>query len=169
MDLSQNFYILALAPNAARLSVRFFYVNSFGSILKNIAEHYERLSIVKPVREEQDYLGIRDMLNETVNQKSKNKTPISNMSALVLQAILSGNRYPASLIYGSVNSYPCRKWSYQLETGSNDQSNSNKKLRLDEMRRTYGNLMKTAMWRLCAGKTIFCTGSHTERCESSDY
>lgn len=97
MDLSQNFYILALAPNAARLSVRFFYVNSFGSILKNIAEHYERLSIVKPVREEQDYLGIRDMLNETVNQKSKNKTPIPNMSALVLQAILSGNRYPASL------------------------------------------------------------------------
>lgn len=93
MDLSQNFYILALAPNAARLSVRFFYANSFGSILKNIAEHYERLSIVKPVWEEQDYLGIRDMLNETVNQKSKNKTPIPNMSALVLQAILSGNRY----------------------------------------------------------------------------
>ena len=30
MDLSQNFYILALAPNAARLSVRFFYANSFG-------------------------------------------------------------------------------------------------------------------------------------------
>ncbi len=97
MDLSQNFYILALAPNAARLSVRFFYANSFGSILKNIAEHYERLSIVKPVWEEQDYLGIRDMLNETVNQKSKNKTPIPNMSALVLQAILSGNQYPASL------------------------------------------------------------------------
>ena len=27
MDPKQNFYILALAPNAARLSVRFFYVN----------------------------------------------------------------------------------------------------------------------------------------------
>ena len=97
MDPEQNFYILALAPNAARLSVRFFYVNSFGKILQNIAEHYERLRIVRPVWEEQDYLGIRDMLNETVNQKSKDKKPVPNMAALVLQAILSGGRYPASL------------------------------------------------------------------------
>lgn len=97
MDPKQNFYILALAPNAARLSVRFFYVNSFGNILQNIAEHYERLKIVKPVWAEQDYLGIRDMLNETVNQKSKDKTPAPNMAALVLQAILSGGRYPTSL------------------------------------------------------------------------
>lgn len=97
MDPEQQFYILALAPNAARLSVRFFYMNSFGKILQNIAEHYERLSIVKPAWAEQEYLGIRDMLNETVNQKSKDKTPISNMSSLVLQAILSGSRYPASL------------------------------------------------------------------------
>lgn len=97
MDPEQKFYILALAPNAARLSVRFFYMNSFGKILQNIAEHYDRLSIVKPAWAEQDYLGIRDMLNETVNQKSKDKTPILNMSSLVLQAILSGSRYPASL------------------------------------------------------------------------
>lgn len=97
MDPKQNFYILALAPNAARLSVRFFYVNSFGKIIQNIADHYERLEIVKPAREEQDYLGIRDMLNETVNQKSKDKTPVPNMAALVLQAILSGGRYPTSL------------------------------------------------------------------------
>ena len=97
MDPKQNFYILALAPNAARLSVRFFYVNSFGKIIQNIADHYERLKIVKPAWEEQDYLGIRDMLNETVNQKSKDKTPVPNMAALVLQAILSGGRYPASL------------------------------------------------------------------------
>ena len=76
MDPKQNFYILALAPNAARLSVRFFYVNSFGKIIQNIADHYERLKIVKPAWEEQDYLGIRDMLNETVNQKSKDKTPV---------------------------------------------------------------------------------------------
>lgn len=97
MDPEQNFYILALAPNAARLSVRFFYVNSFGKVLQNIAEHYERLRIVKPVWEEQVYLGIRDMLNETVNQKSKDKKPVPNMAALVLQAVLAGGRYPASL------------------------------------------------------------------------
>ena len=37
------------------------------------------------------------MLYETINQKSKEKTPVPNMAAMVLQAILSGARYPASL------------------------------------------------------------------------
>ena len=37
------------------------------------------------------------MLSETVNQNSKDKTPVPNMAAFVLQAILSGARYPASL------------------------------------------------------------------------
>ena len=48
LDPNQDFYVLALAPNAARLSVRFFYQNSFGNILKNLADHYERMAIVKP-------------------------------------------------------------------------------------------------------------------------
>ena len=42
-------------------------------------------------------MGIRQMLFETVNQKAKEKTPVSNMAASVLKAILSGSRYPASL------------------------------------------------------------------------
>ncbi len=97
LNPDQRFYILALAPNAARLSVRFFYQNSFGNILKNLSDHYERMSVVKPSWAENAYLGIRSILSETVNQKSKDKTPVPNMAALVLQAILSGARYPASL------------------------------------------------------------------------
>lgn len=97
LNPDQRFYILALAPNAARLSVRFFYQDSFGNILKNLAEHYNRMSIVKPSWANDVYLGIRAMLSETVNQNSKDKTPVPNMAALVLRAILSGARYPASL------------------------------------------------------------------------
>ena len=97
LNPNQKFYILGLAPNAARLAVRFFYEDSFGNILKHLAEHYQRIEIVKPVWEQNSYLGIRDMLAETVNQKAKDKNPISNMASMVLQAILAGNRYPASL------------------------------------------------------------------------
>ena len=97
LNPEQQFYILALAPNAARLSVRFFYQNSFGNILKNLSEHYERMSVVRPFWEDKEYMGIRDMLFETVNQNSKDKSPVPNMAAFVLQAILSGVRYPASL------------------------------------------------------------------------
>ncbi|OKZ84470.1 MAG: type I-C CRISPR-associated protein Cas8c/Csd1 [Clostridium sp. 44_14] len=101
LDMSQEFYVLCLAPNAARLSVRFFYRDEFGNILKNIQRHHEYLKIVKPAWEERQYFGIRDMLRETVNQKSKDKNPISNMSAMTLRAILSGERYPESL-YSSI-------------------------------------------------------------------
>ena len=97
LNPNQKFYILGLAPNAARLAVRFFYEDSFENILKHLAEHYQRIEIVKPVWEQNSYLGIRAMLAETVNQKAKDKNPISNMASMVLQAILAGNRYPASL------------------------------------------------------------------------
>lgn len=41
------------------------------------------------------------MLQETVNQNSKDKKPKANMAAATLQAVLAGGRYPESL-YGSV-------------------------------------------------------------------
>ena len=97
LDSEQRFYILCLAPNAARLSVRFYYQNSFGNIIKNIAKHYQRMEIVRPSWEDMRYLGIKQMLNETVNQKSKDKTPIPNMASMVLSAIMSDTKYPASL------------------------------------------------------------------------
>ena len=97
LDPNQPFYILCLAPNAARLSVRFFYQNLFGTILNNIARHYHRMEIVKSSRVDNEYLGIQKMLDETVNQKSKDKTPVPNMAAMVLKAMLDDSRYPESL------------------------------------------------------------------------
>ena len=38
LDRDRPFYILGLAPNAARLSVRFFLRNSFGEFLKNVQD-----------------------------------------------------------------------------------------------------------------------------------
>ena len=97
LNQEQRFYILGLAPNAARLSVRFFYENSFGKILNNISEHYKRMEVIKPKWEENQYLGVQEMLFETVNKKSTDKKPISNMATMTFRAILSGDRYPARL------------------------------------------------------------------------
>ncbi|WP_270387807.1 type I-C CRISPR-associated protein Cas8c/Csd1 [Blautia hansenii] len=97
LNPEQRFFILGLAPNAARLSVRFFYENSFGKILTNISEHYKRMEIIKPKWEENQYLGVQEMLFETVNKKSTDKKPISNMATMTFRAILSGDRYPARL------------------------------------------------------------------------
>lgn len=97
LDMEQRFYVLGLAPNAARLSVRFFYENSFGNILKNISEHYERMEIIRPKWEQKEYLSVREMLFETVNKNSKDKKPVSNMATMTFRAMLSGTRYPERL------------------------------------------------------------------------
>ncbi len=97
LNPEQKFYVLGIAPNAARLSVRFFYENSFGNILKNISEHYQRMEIVRPKWEPRQYPGIREMLYETVNKNSNDKKPVSNMAAMTFRAVLSGSRYPERL------------------------------------------------------------------------
>lgn len=97
LNSDETFYILGLAPNAARLSIRLFYRNSFGNILENISKHYKRMEIIRPAWETREYLGIWQMMWETVNQKAKDKKPVSNMASMVMQAIISGGRYPASL------------------------------------------------------------------------
>lgn len=97
LNPEQKFYILGLAPNAARLSVRFFYQDHFGRLLEHINAHYERLQMVKPAWENRDYLGVWALLQETVNQNAKEKKPVANMAAAVIRAILAGDRYPTSL------------------------------------------------------------------------
>ncbi|WP_125141098.1 type I-C CRISPR-associated protein Cas8c/Csd1 [Clostridium transplantifaecale] len=93
----QKFYILGLAPNAARLSVRFFYENHFGTILSNIKKHYEQMEIIRPSWDKIEFPGAWRVLFETVNQKSKEKKPQPNMAASVFESILSGKKYPESL------------------------------------------------------------------------
>lgn len=97
INLEQSFYILGLSPNAARLSVRFFYADSFGRILKHLKEHYERMEIVRPASDHLEYLGVWRMLQETVNKKSKEKKPQAGMAGRTFEAVLSGGRYPDSL------------------------------------------------------------------------
>lgn len=94
---SNHFYILGLAPSAARLSVRFFLQDNFGSLLKHLLEHYERLKIVKPSYMENDALPIWRLLNETVNQNSRDKKASPPMAGAMVRAILTGSLYPMSL------------------------------------------------------------------------
>lgn len=100
LDPDMDFYILGLAPNAARLSVRFFLHNHFGSILQNMQAHYDRLEIVKPSFEKIETLPVWKLLSETVNQNSREKEPVPELAGQILRAILNNTRYPATLLNG---------------------------------------------------------------------
>lgn len=92
-----HFYVLGLAPSAARLSVRFFLQDTFGSMMAHLMEHHNRLEIVKPAYLEKSGLPLWKLLNETVNQNSRDKKASPPMAGAVVRAILTGGPYPASL------------------------------------------------------------------------
>ena len=98
VDPNRTFYILGLAPNAARLSVRFFLRDSFGKLMRNVNEHYERLEIVKPAYAKPGVLSLWALLRETVNLNSKDKSPSPAMAGATARAVFSGGLYPASLL-----------------------------------------------------------------------
>ena len=98
VDSNRTFYVLGLAPNAARLSVRFFLRDSFGKLMQNVNAHYERLEIVKPTYEKREVLSLWALLRETVNLNSKDKSPSPAMVGAAARAIFSGGLYPVSLL-----------------------------------------------------------------------
>lgn len=98
VDPKRPFYVLGLAPNAARLSVRFFLHDSFGKLMKNVNDHYDRMEIVQPDLDKQEILPLWLMLRETVNLNSRDKSPSPAMAGATVRAVFSGGPYPASLL-----------------------------------------------------------------------
>lgn len=92
-----KFYVLGLAPNAARLSVRFFMQDTFGSFTENLKKHYERMEIVKPAYETRIHVSVPSLLFETVNKNAKDKSASPLLAGAVLQAVLRDERYPEAL------------------------------------------------------------------------
>ncbi len=93
-----RFYVLGLAPNAARLSARFFLQSTFGRMLANVQAHYDRLAIAKPVYLANGTLPLWKLLNETVNPNSRDKKASPPMAGAVMRAVLSDGPYPFSLL-----------------------------------------------------------------------
>lgn len=95
LDPNRPFYILGLAPNAARLSVRFFYRNSFGALMQNVNAHHARLEIAGRPR---SMMPLWALLRETVNLNTTDKSPSPVLAGAVARAVFTGSAYPASLL-----------------------------------------------------------------------
>lgn len=100
--LCKPFCILGISPNAARLSVRFFYRDTFGRFIDNIAAHYRRLEIDKSEKQRR-YLTPYRLLLETVSPNVQNRAKAVSplLGGALLGAILNDWRYPEAL-YESV-------------------------------------------------------------------
>ena len=97
MNPENPFYVLGLAPNASRLSVRFFLRDSFRHFAENLHAHQERMEIVQPSFDKMEEIPIWQMLKETANLKSTDKKPPDDLVGEVMRAVLMDTPYPAAL------------------------------------------------------------------------
>ena len=93
-----DFCILGISPNAARLSVRFFYWRNFGELVRNLKQHYDDIQIVTDNRNTWSSIPLWALLRETVNQKSSDKAPLPQLAGDVMKAMLEGGHYPETLM-----------------------------------------------------------------------
>ena len=96
-ELSANtrFYILGLAPNAARISVRFWLDTTFGQLAENLAQHWQDLAI-EPCAWKTPPSIWRLLLQTAVLGKSENISPV--LAGEMTRAVICGTPYPLSLL-----------------------------------------------------------------------
>ena len=96
----QHFYVLGISPNAARLSVRFFLRDTFRQFAERLQRHADALEIVRPTYDKRETLSIWALAMETVNRKERSPSPAPQLAGDLLRAVLTGGRYPATLLDG---------------------------------------------------------------------
>jgi len=104
-EVQTPFFLLGLAPNAARLSVRFFHSGTLAELLGNLRRHFRDISVVPQwgegaKRPDPEFPPLRRLLDETCPTKGgrpdRDKIP-PVLSGPLLRAVITGARYPDGL------------------------------------------------------------------------
>jgi CRISPR-associated protein Csd1 len=99
LEDTTRFYVLGLAPNASRLSIRFWQTDTLEVFVHRFAEHYRDLSLEPPPWKSEPALW--RLLYATAPSRD-GKAKADDISPLLagefMRAILTGSRYPLSLL-----------------------------------------------------------------------
>jgi CRISPR-associated protein Csd1 len=99
-DKDAEFSVLALSPNAARLSVRFWIQGRVAELAPRLLQHFDDLRIVRPAFEP-EFLPLWRLLRSTaLLSKSENVPP--NLAGDTIRSILEGLPYPATLLAAAI-------------------------------------------------------------------
>ena len=98
-DPSTRVFILGLAPNAARLSVRFWHPGSFGDFARNVTRFWEDLEIT-PAPWKAPPAAWSLLYETAVQRKAENIPPL--LGGELMRAVLTGSAYPRTLLAGVI-------------------------------------------------------------------
>lgn len=93
---NDRFHVLGLAPNAARIAIRFWETARAQELAKRISCHFDDIKITRAPHDPEHLSLFRLLTSLTVQGKADNIPP--NLGGEVMRAILQGLPYPASLL-----------------------------------------------------------------------
>lgn len=93
---NERFYVLGLAPNAARISVRFFRQGTVREFGEKIKSHFDDFEIVRSPKDP-EYLSLYRILTSIALEYKMDNVP-PNLAGAVIESILDGTPYPATLL-----------------------------------------------------------------------
>jgi len=100
IDPGTRFYLLGLAPNASRLSIRYWLDTSFGQLQQRISQHFTDMSL-DPMPWQQPpsvWRLLIQLVPYRAEQKAKSEDIPSHLAGELMRSILTGDRYPHSLL-----------------------------------------------------------------------
>jgi CRISPR-associated protein Csd1 len=100
LDPKTQFFILGLAPNAARLSIRFWLQTDLGHIQQRFAEHFQDLALNPlPWRTAPSvWRLLLQLAPHREGQKPKIDDAPAHLAGELMRAILTGQRYPRAIL-----------------------------------------------------------------------
>lgn len=99
-DDTTHFYVLGLAPNSARISVRFWHVGTVAEMERRFADWFENLRIVHKPNEKEHLSLWRLLVSIAPLGKSENVPP--NLAGAVMRSVLERTPYPATLLSSAI-------------------------------------------------------------------
>lgn len=99
-DSDTRFFVLGLAPNAARISVRFWHTGSIKEFAGNIRRHFDDLDIIQSPKDS-GHFSMFWLLSAMAHESKVDNVP-PNLSGQIFQSIISGGLYPATMLQQSI-------------------------------------------------------------------
>jgi CRISPR-associated protein Csd1 len=93
---TDRFHVLGLAPNAARIAIRFWETASALDLAKRIACHFDDIEIARAPHDPEHLSLFRLLTSLAVQGKADNIPP--NLGGEIMRSILQGLPYPAPLL-----------------------------------------------------------------------
>ena len=92
MDKDLRYHVLGLAPNAARISIRFYHCVTLQELGQRIAQHFDDLALVRGPNDAR-YPSLFRLLTAVALQNKADNIP-PNLGGAVVDAILAGPHVP---------------------------------------------------------------------------